>query len=276
MKKNVRIDMRLPWFEVEPVAKGVTSISEPGHYEYVRSYLVIGERQAVLIDTGTGIDDIRPLIAQRTSLPVQVILTHTHWDHAGNAHRFERVALFDHEKEYNRLKNGYKLSIEEELRPKNFGRPTPPGFNPATFEIPRVENATRLKDGELIDLGGRTLEVIHTPGHSPGSICLWDAHNALLFTGDTFYWGPLYGYQDEFDIESYARTADRLVVLTTRAQNLRVLPGHNEIEIEHEHISEKDILKLQDVIRSILVGDHKPDEITARYKFGRFSINMEV
>jgi len=70
-------------------------------------------------------------------------------------------------------------------------KPLPEGFDPTTWTIPSMKPTALLHDGDIIDLGGRRLEVICTPGHSPGSMCLLDRQNRILFTGDLFFPGPL-------------------------------------------------------------------------------------
>ena len=83
-----------------------------------------------------------------------------------------------------------------------------------------------IHDGDKIDLGGRTVEVISTPGHTPDSICLLDRANGLLFTGDTFYPGTIWLYAPETDLDAYARSVKRLAAL---ARHLRMLLcAHNE------------------------------------------------
>lgn len=250
---------QLPWFEIERVADGVYAITEPGHYEYVRSYLVLGIERAALIDTGTGIDDIRREVKRLTDLSVQVILTHSHWDHIGNAHRFSNVALYDHPAERKRLEDGFPLGSDRltrlkhtALRIKNFGRPYPATYHPEQFEIPGVRYATTLQDGYEIDLGNRTLHVIHTPGHSPGSISLLDRTNRFLFVGDTFYWGPLSGYPDEFDLILYARTAQQLARLAGHID--RVFPAHNELTLAGRPMSGYDLRRLWDAFKHIENG----------------------
>lgn len=264
----------MPWFEVEQVAEDVYSIAEPGHYEYVRSYLVIGERAAALIDTGTGIDNIRREVKRLTDLPVRVILTHTHWDHMGNAHRFQDVAFYDDAGGGERRRLTHGIGHEElsgVLRPKYFGRPAPTSFDAAAFAIPPVRSLRRLEDNELIDLGGRTLRVLHTPRHSPGSISLLDEENGLLFVGDAFYYGPLYGKPKEFDLPAYRNAAKRLADLADRVD--RVFPGHNELQWEGQPVSGADLKILWETLKEIKEDPVEPG--TKRiYKADKFSVEI--
>jgi glyoxylase-like metal-dependent hydrolase (beta-lactamase superfamily II) len=92
-------------------------------------------------------------------------------------------------------------------------RPLPEGFDPASYEIVPTRATTLLDDGDRIDLGGRVLEVMHTPGHSPDSICLFDEREGLLFGGDTINTGPIYAQLGNSDLAAFARSTRRLADL---------------------------------------------------------------
>ena len=68
----------MDWFKVNNIANGVYAISEPYHWENARSYLFVGKNKAILVDTGTGLCPLKPIIAKLTGLPIIVILTHCH------------------------------------------------------------------------------------------------------------------------------------------------------------------------------------------------------
>src|SRR5438874_9827637 len=93
------------------------------------------------------------------------------------------------------------------------------------FEIRAAQITHCVEDGGHIDLGGRQLEIIFTPGHTPDSLCLLDRKHGLLFTGDTFYPGPIYLFTPEADFAAYARSVSRLAHLAPSLKLL--LPGHN-------------------------------------------------
>jgi len=132
---------------------------------------------------------------------------------------------------------------------------------------PPVEPAYLLDDGTTIDLGGRTLEVIHTPGHSPGSICLLDRENRVLFTGDTFYPGPLYAHTADVNIEDY-RASLRLLASRTDEFD-HVIPAHNEPWIAGEVLS-----RVDNALTGIFSGEGRFDENEGlrRYFFDGFDI----
>ncbi len=82
-----------PWFEVYKIAPGVFAIYEPHQAEEVISYLIVGNKQALLFDTGMGIGDIRKITTKLTSRPVVVLNSHTHNDHVGGNWQFARAKM---------------------------------------------------------------------------------------------------------------------------------------------------------------------------------------
>src|SRR5207302_4573638 len=119
-------------------------------------------------------------------------------------------------------------SIEDaqaEIAPGEICGDLPAGFNAADYATRPFAIAHWLHDGDKIDLGGRMLRVIATPGHTPDSIALLDEKNGLLFTGDTFYPGPIYLYRPETDLDAYVSSMKRLAALAPGLQLL--LPAHN-------------------------------------------------
>jgi len=79
------------WFEVYKITDSIYAIYEMGQFEEVISYLILGEKRALLFDTGIGVGDIGTLVAALTDLPVSVLNSHTHYDHVGGNHYFEKI-----------------------------------------------------------------------------------------------------------------------------------------------------------------------------------------
>ncbi len=197
------------WFEVETVAAGVYAIAEPGH---VASFLVLGEREAALVDAGTGVADIAAVVRDLTALPVRLLLTHAHWDHIGGAHLFDRRAV--HPSDVAALEQGKPAGfMVEYLREATLARPLPTGFDAAAHAIPPAPATELLHDGDTVDLGGRVLEVLHTPGHSNGGLCLLDRPGRVLLAGDLVYAGPLYAQLAESDLPAYLNSLRRVAPL---------------------------------------------------------------
>ena len=122
-------------------------------------------------------------------------------------------------------------------------------------------------EGERIDLGGRTIEVLLTPGHTPDSLCAFDRANRLLFTGDTFYLGPIYLYVAETDIDAYGRSLARLSALVPQLDLL--LPGHNVPVAEPQYLTR--VIEALAAVKAgrltpIVTGDYR------EYRFQGFSL----
>jgi glyoxylase-like metal-dependent hydrolase (beta-lactamase superfamily II) len=127
-----------------------------------------------------------------------------------------------------------------------------------------------VKDGKVIDLGGRKLEVLLTPGHTPDALCLLDREHKLLFTGDSFYAGPIFLYVPETNVDDYHRSVDRLAALAPQLELL--LPSHNFPAEKPEML-----LRLQEAMRQIHAGKakFKPEGELREYLFDGFTILMK-
>ena len=153
------------------------------------SYLLEGSESALLIDTGMGLGDLRGLVRTLTAKPVTVVNTHAHLDHFGANGQFESFCFHEADKEVFTLHTNpeYLKKMAEEMLPSYLLRPAkmlfPKFYKQLTAPTPG-EPSFYIQDGHLFELGGRTLEVIHTPGHSAGSVCLLDRDRGLLFGGD--------------------------------------------------------------------------------------------
>ena len=202
------------WFEVYRILDGIFAIYEPGQFEEVISFLIIGEDIALLFDTGLGIGDMRGVIDQLTDLDVVVLNSHTHYDHIGGNHQFETIFAMDTEFTRGRSINGRSHEAVAEFVSEGWiWMPLPDGFIKDEYHSHPFAISRIIAEGDLIDVGGRRLEILETPGHAPDSICLIDRENRILFTGDTFYLAPLYTHVDGSDFEDYARSAARLAGL---------------------------------------------------------------
>ncbi len=225
-----RVAQSQDWFEVYRVAPGVLAIYEPGQFEEVISYLITGSERALLFDTGLGIGDMRALVDKLTPLPVTVVNSHSHYDHIGGNHAFDRVLAVDHAYTLERSGGLAHDRVAEAVGPGWIWKKTPPGFDAGQYRIEGYSASGILEDGMKIDLGVRVLEVLLTPGHAPDALCLFDAGNRLLFTGDTFYPAPLYTHLPGSDFEAYANSANRLAGYAGRVDWL--MTAHNEPAVD--------------------------------------------
>lgn len=224
------------WFHVRPVSPGVWLVAEPTH---VNSWLVAGRDRAVLLDTGLGIAPIRPVAEAAVGMPVEAVNTHHHFDHTGGNAEFDAVAI--HELGVALLAAGAAPAVRASyleytrallaaagpyrdldrrffhlLTDDSDPRELPPGFDAQAWVRPGPPpgpTPVPLHEGDVIDLGGRTLTVLHTPGHSPDSVCFLDDRDGLLFGGDTLNTGPIYAQLAESDVADFARSTARLAAL---------------------------------------------------------------
>lgn len=214
------------WFTVEEIDGDTFAVSEYGHWEETHCYLVCGTERAVLIDTGLGVDNIRRVIDQLTTLPVMTVTTHVHWDHIGGHGYFQETAV--HEAERKWLSGGFPLSLEEvkrnlTLRPCNF----PKEFDLKDYGIYQGEPQRILRDGDRLELGGRVLTVVHTPGHSPGHCCFYEARRRTLYSGDLIYSGTLDAFYPTTDPQQFWQSIRKVRQLGID----RIFPGHHRLNV---------------------------------------------
>ncbi|WP_309670245.1 MBL fold metallo-hydrolase [Gemmatimonas sp.] len=214
-----------PWYHVRAVEPFVFAIIEPYQFQEVISWLIVGSQRALLFDSGLGMMPIKPVVMQLTSLPVTVINSHTHFDHVGGNADFADVRAMSTPFTTARMAGDAHASVASEVSPTALCGNRPPGLDTATFRSRPWSAASRIGDGTRFDLGGRVLEVLATPGHTPDAIALLDRTNGLLWTGDSFYAGPIWLFMPETDLEAYQRSMDRLAALVPSLR--RVLPAHN-------------------------------------------------
>jgi glyoxylase-like metal-dependent hydrolase (beta-lactamase superfamily II) len=266
--KLERVSAVDPWFEVYKIRPGVFAIYEPHQAEEVISYLIVGGNRALLFDTGMGIGNIQAVVAGLTKLPVSVLNSHTHNDHVGDNWRFSDIYGMD--TDFTRASaRGSKEDAQAELAPDEICGALPTAFDARAYATRPFHIMHWLHDGDEIDLGGRILKVIGTPGHTPDAIAVLDEKNGLLFTGDSFYAGPIYLYRPETDLDAYEASMKKLAALAPRLSLL--LPSHN-VPVGDPSILTKVVSAMQQVRRGrvkpvIKDGKHE-------YLFDGFSFLM--
>ena len=245
--KNLeRVRISDPWFEVYKVAPAVFAIYEPHQAEEIISYLIVGEKRALLFDTGMGISDIRKVTVELTRLPVVVLNSHTHNDHVGDNWRFETVYGMD--TDFTRQNaRGSREDAQAEVTPDQICGNLPKGFDPRTYVTRPWKIKAYHHDGDRIDLGGRSLEIIATPGHTPDAISLLDRANGLLFTGDTYYPAPIWLFRPETDLDAYRASIRRLAAL---APQIKLVLGAHNIPVASPSV----LLRLVDAFDAVRAG----------------------
>ncbi len=250
---------------VTQLAPGVYQISD---YKLVSSYLIIGSTKAVLIDAGVGLDNPWPEIKKLTDKPVQLVLTHGHPDHMGNAYYFDDILMnpLDEElaKKYNgdiKLYEGYVLS-RTPLRNPGEGHAEYlvsllPEARPAMFSF------QNLTDGMKIDSGARTLEIISPPGHTSGSMSVLDPKSRLLFTGDALNASSIIMNKPGGTRDDIAKMVDTFRRMQARSADFdKTSPGHDGTVVDKQLIS--DFLYLCDgLLAGTLVGTYEETGIRA-------------
>ena len=223
-KSLERVPISDSWFEVYKPAPGVFAIYEPHQSEETIGYLITGEKNAVLFDTGMGISDVKKVTVELTKLPVIVLNSHTHDDHVGGNWEFNTIYSMD--TDFTRKNaRGSREDAQAEIAPGEICGSLPPGFDPKSYQTRPWKITKYIHDGERIDLGGRIIEVLATPGHTPDAISLLDRANRLLFTGDTYYPAPIWIYRPETNLDAYARSIRQLASLAPQLK--LVLGAHN-------------------------------------------------
>ncbi len=233
------------WFHVVWSTPTIARLTEPHVDEWLRANLwfVRGRERDLLVDTGNGIAPLRPVIERRVQerhKELVVVATHAHFDHIGGLHEFEQ-RLFHRlecpasvELDHEEMLVTAKWPDERKERLAATGWKPPPllinavpnaSFDPFAYYIQPVDATHYVKGGDLIDLGDRKLSIIHLPGHTPGSIGLWDETNGVLFSGDVIYDSILpIDPLPELDVVAYLHTVELLRDLPADV----VYAGHKE------------------------------------------------
>ncbi len=181
-------------------ANGAFAIGEPLYYQANYSYLIIGAERALLFDAGSGTRNMRPVVTSLTSLPVTVMPSHLHYDHLNGISAFDHVALIDLEQTRARTSDGRFTPGRYEFLGMFDGLAAP------TFHV-----SDWIKPGASIDLGGRSVTVLSTPGHTSQSASLFDPQARRLLTGDLIYPTMLYAFLPGANLAAYRNTTHTLL-----------------------------------------------------------------
>ncbi|MDR2615147.1 MAG: MBL fold metallo-hydrolase [Oscillospiraceae bacterium] len=207
-------------YEVIKITDGAWRIEDG----MVRCYLFAGSARALLVDTGMSGGDLASVVRGLTALPVVLVNTHADGDHLGANAQFDEAYM-----------------------------------HPAEFSYYYAENPDRqpparpLWDGDVLDLGGRSFEVIVIPGHTNGSIALLDRANRVIVTGDSVSRVPVFMFGERRNLRAYIYSMNRLLSLSDGFD--AVYPSHGEFPVGAE-----DIHRLVSAAEKLLEGGLEPTE----------------
>lgn len=250
------------WFTVDQVDESTYIISEYRHWEETHCYLLIGNDRALLIDTGLGISNIHEQVRNLTDKPITAVATHIHWDHIGGHKYFPD--FYAHEAELDWLKGGFPLPVQAIRNTVADRCELPVDFDFEGYEIFLGEPSRLLKDDDTIDLGRRTIQVLHTPGHSPGHLCFWEAERGYLFSGDLVYKGTLFANYHSTDPQNYLASLEKIAVLPAK----QLFPGHHSMDIRPELT-----IQMRDAFRK-LKEDDKLCHGSGKYNYGDWAVSL--
>jgi glyoxylase-like metal-dependent hydrolase (beta-lactamase superfamily II) len=244
MTDRTELPIAAQWFARERVDDTVTRLWEPHVDPLIRCNIwhVRGRDRDLLVDSGLGIVSLREAAADLFEHPLTGVATHYHYDHSGGMPELgpgdERLIhpleapLAAAGKVWGSLVLDDTPGLADDLAA--WGYECPPvlvdalphdGYDVAAYRPPAWEPTGTLGEGTIVDLGDRAFEVLHLPGHSPGSIGLWDAAHRTLFSGDAVYDGPLLDQLPDSDVAAYIHTMERLVALAPAVEVVHA--GHD-------------------------------------------------
>ena len=216
-----------PWFQTERIHDDLYCISEPcfNWKERANIWLVKGRDADLLIDTGLGVSSLKCYLADLLDKPLKVVASHVHYDHSGSCHEFDNVYI--HQNEHQALCEGDPDLILSHprfafLQDQDFESLPYEGFSASHYQVKACPQAQAIQHGDVIDLGNKAFEVMHLPGHSSGSVGLYNPRSQQFFSGDVVYDGQLLDELEDSVIDDYLQTMENLLTLKTD----EVRPGH--------------------------------------------------
>lgn len=250
------------WFTVDQIDSDTYIISEYRHWEETHCYLLCGEERSLLIDTGLGIGNIQAQVARLTDKPITAVATHVHWDHIGGHGHYPE--FYVHEDELDWISGGFPIPLAQVKKSVADRCMLPEGFVLDDYAVFQGKPTGVLKDGDSIALGGRRIEVLHTPGHSPGHMCFYERDRGYLFSGDLVYAGTLYAFYPSTDPVAYLHSARRVAMLP----DPRVFPGHHALDVPGSILRD-----VRDAFAG-LAADGKLHHGSGTHAYGYFSISL--
>lgn len=234
------------WYETIRMGDDITLIHEPWIKPFFRCNIwhVRGRDRDLLFDTGLGHFSLRRNVPLVTERKLTCIASHTHFDHIGCHHEFpdrcvhaaEAAILADPRNDW---------TVADRYANEEMFDGMPAGWDTARYRVLPAPASRLLEHGDVVDLGDRAFEVIHTPGHSPGGIALYERKTRILLSGDIVYDGPLIDDVYHSDVGEYVET-----LLAMRDLDVSVVHGG--------HFPSFGKVRYRQLIDGYVEGRHKP------------------
>lgn len=215
----MRIATPETWYETRTMGDGVTWIYEPFIKEFYRCNIwhVRGSERDLLIDSGMGVVSLRAQVASLSERPVLAVASHTHFDHIGTHHEFAERAVHPAEAEVLAHPTRANTVADKYVTDDIFTALPPGDWHAARYDVLPAPAQLLLDEGDRVSTGDRTFEVLHLPGHSAGSIALYEKATEILFAGDVIYDGELiYDTANAAEMQAYVNSMKRLLELPVR------------------------------------------------------------
>ena len=216
----MRIATPETWYESRNLGDGITWIYEPFIKEYYRCNIwhVRGRDRDLLIDSGMGVVPLREQVALLAERNILAVASHTHFDHIGTHHEFAERAVHPAEAAILAAPTRANTLADYYVADDSIFTALPPGdWQAQRYEVIAAPAQTLLEEGSRVDTGDRNFEIFHLPGHSTGSIALYERATETLFSGDVIYDGELaYNADDRAEMQQYVASMKRLLDLPVR------------------------------------------------------------
>ncbi|MEQ9488487.1 MAG: MBL fold metallo-hydrolase [Alphaproteobacteria bacterium] len=210
------------WFSHRAFDDDITLIWENFAAPWMRCNIwhVRGRDRDLVIDTGMGVKPLKAEVARLSDRPLTAISTHAHFDHMGGAHEFDTRLGHRCEADIHADPTAENSVYDGYLVAEAFERLSEDEFDISTYSVTPAPLTGYLDDGDVVDLGNRVFQVLHLPGHSPGSIALYEEKTGTLFSGDTLY-------QDDYLLDNlYHSDKERFRESLLRMKELPVTAVH--------------------------------------------------
>lgn len=206
------------WYRTQRMGDDITLIDEPAIKPFYRCNIwhLRGRERDLVVDFGLGAVPLRERVALLAEREIVAVASHTHFDHIGAAHEFDCCHVHRAEADILASPDNRRTLADAFLDDAMFDELPPAPYAHSGYRIAAPPRIEVLEDGDILDLGNRQLEVVHTPGHSPGGIALWEASTGTLISGDILYDGELIEDAYHSDLDDYARSLERLRRLPIR------------------------------------------------------------